>query len=193
MKLSGGPGHLERRAPVDALMPSNVASVDEVREEVRALYTEHAEALRTGLRRLTWPGCDVDDLLQEVFVVVIRRPQPLLLAASPKAWLYGVAVKVAASARRKHRVREFLRIEAAAASAPMASAQFDLEARATAAAVHLALGKLSSKKREVLVLFELQGLTGPEIADALGCPLKTVWTRLHHARKDFEEHMVRHG
>jgi RNA polymerase sigma-70 factor (ECF subfamily) len=174
-------------------MPTDVASVDEVREEVRALYTEHAESLRMGIRRLTWPGCDVDDLLQEVFVVVIRNPRPLLLAESPKAWLYGVAVKVASSARRKHRVRELLRLDAAAVTAPVASAQFDLEARATAAAVHRALGKISSKKREVLVLFELQGLTGPEIADALGCPLKTVWTRLHHARKDFEEQMVRHG
>lgn len=174
-------------------MPTDVVSADEVREEVRALYTEHADALRTGLRRLTWSGCDVDDLLQEVFIVVIRRPQPLLLAESPRAWLYGVAVKVASSARRKHQIREFLRLEAAEATAPVASAQYDLEARATAATVHRALSKLSSKKREVLVLFELQGLSGPEIAAALGCPLKTVWTRLHHARKDFEEQMVRHG
>ncbi len=174
-------------------MPADAATVAEVREEVRALYTQHAESLRTGLRRLTWQGCDVDDLLQEVFIVVIRRPQPLLLAESPRAWLYGVAVKVAAAARRKHQLREFLRLDAAEVTAPVASAQFDLEARATASAVHKALGKLSSKKREVLVLFELQGLTGPEIAAALGCPLKTVWTRLHHARKDFEEHMVRHG
>lgn len=174
-------------------MTAEAGTADEVREEVRALYTEHAEALRTGIRRLTWPGCDVDDLLQEVFVVVIRRPQPLLLAESPRAWLYGVAVKVAAAARRKHRVREFLRLEAAQVTAAVPSAQFDLEARAVAATVHRALAKLSSKKREVLVLFELQGLSGPEIADALGCPLKTVWTRLHHARKDFEEQMVRHG
>ena len=178
---------------MDALMPAGVVSADEVREEVRALYCEHAEALRNGLGRLTWPGCDVDDLLQEVFVLVIRRPRPLLLADSPKAWLYGVAVKVAAAARRKHRLRQLLRLEAGAATAPVPSAQFDLEARATAAAVHRALARLSSKKHEVLVLFELQGLSGPEIAAALGCPLKTVWTRLHHARKDFEEQMVRHG
>jgi len=45
----------------------------------------------------------------------------------------------------------------------------------------------------VLVLFELQGLTGPEIAEALGCSLKTVWSRLHYARRDFEEWVVRNG
>ncbi len=174
-------------------MPTEAASAEEVRAEVRALYAEHAQSLRDGIRRLTWAGCDVDDLLQEVFVVVIRRPQPLLLAESPKAWLYGVAVKVAASARRKHRIRELLRLEEAEVTAPVPSPQFDVDARATAAAVHRVLSKLSSKKREVLVLFELQGLSGPEIADALRCPLKTVWTRLHHARKDFEEQMVRHA
>jgi DNA-directed RNA polymerase specialized sigma24 family protein len=43
------------------------------------------------------------------------------------------------------------------------------------------------------VLYELEGLTGPEIAQALGCPLKTVWTRLHHARKEFEKAVKRHG
>lgn len=193
MKLPGTPGHLERRALMDALMPVGAANADEVRAEVRALYCEHAKALRTGLAGLTWPGCDVDDLLHEVFVVAIRRPRLVLLAESPRAWLYGVAAKVAASARRKHRVRELFRLEAGAATAPVRSAQFDVEARATAAAVHRVLGQLSSKKREVLVLFELEGLTGPEIAAALGCPLKTVWTRLHHARKDFEELMVRHG
>lgn len=174
-------------------MPTDVASSPDVRGEVHALYLEHAEALRNVLRRLTGPGCDVDDLLQEVFVVVIRRPRPLLLADSPKAWLYGVAVKVAAAARRKQRLREFLRLSTAEPVEPAPSAHADLEAGETAALVHRVLGKLSSKKREVLVLYELQGLPGAEIAQALGCPLKTVWTRLHHARKDFEGHLVRHG
>ena len=172
-------------------MTSNVASADEAREGVRELYLEHADVLYAVLRRLTWRGCDVDDLLQEVFVVAIRRPGPLLLAESPKAWLYGVAVKVAAAACRKHRVREFLGLEAA--EALPAEAAGGLETKDTVAAVHRALAKLSPKKREVLVLFELQGLSGPQIAQALGCPLKTVWSRLHYARTDFERQMVRHG
>jgi RNA polymerase sigma-70 factor (ECF subfamily) len=167
-------------------------SPDEAQHEVRALYVAHAQALRSGLRRLTWPGCDVDDLLQEVFVVAIRRPAPLLLADSPKAWLYGVAVKVAAAARRKHRLREFLGLEAAEKLTADSVARLDAQLDA-AATVHRALGKLSGKKREVLVLFELEGLSGEEIAQVLGCPLKTVWTRLHHARKDFEGQWVRHG
>ena len=193
MKLSGSTLHLSDKASVDALMPSEVTTPEEVREEVRALYLEHANALHSGLRRLTWAGCDVDDLLQEVFVVAIRRPGPLLLAESPKAWLYGVAVKIAAAARRKHRFRELLHLRAAEKISGDPTGQLESDAKDRAASVHRALAKLSSKKREVLVLYELQGLTGPEISRALGCPLKTVWTRLHYARQDFERQLVRHG
>jgi RNA polymerase sigma-70 factor (ECF subfamily) len=174
---------------VDALMSTAVTSTDEHRAELRALYVEHADALHSGLRRLTWPGCDVDDLLQEVFIVALRRPRQALLAESPKAWLYGVAVKVAAGARRRHRLRRFLGMDAAA-NVAAAGGQ---EARDVAASVHAALGRMAAKKREVLVLYELQGLSGEEIANVLGVPLKTVWSRLHYAREEFQRVMVRHG
>jgi len=44
---------------------------------------------------------------------------------------------------------------------------------------------MAPKKREVFALFELEGLSGDEIAERLGCPVNTVWTRLHHARAEF--------
>jgi RNA polymerase sigma-70 factor (ECF subfamily) len=153
--------------------------------EVRALYMEHANDIAAALRRLTWPGCDVDDLLHEVFIVAIRRANAVLLAQSRKAWLYGVATRVASDARRKQRLRHFFAI----GSAPSA---MDVRLESADVVAH-ALSKLSARKREVLVLFELQGLTGPEIAQAVGCPLKTVWTRLHHARKAFESQVRRDG
>jgi DNA-directed RNA polymerase specialized sigma24 family protein len=43
---------------------------------------------------------------------------------------------------------------------------------------------MSDKRRETLVLFEVEGYSGQEIAALQGVPVKTVWTRLHHARKD---------
>ncbi len=163
--------------------------------ELKALYDEMAQPLRRALTRLTHPGCDVDDLLQEVFVVALRRPDQLLAAMSPKAWLYGVAVRVASTARTRHRVRSFLGLDSAAElAADDAAGPFASVARSEARAkVHRALDSLSGKRREALVLFELEGLTGPEIADALEIPLKTVWTRLHHARKDFEQRLTQEG
>jgi RNA polymerase sigma-70 factor (ECF subfamily) len=44
---------------------------------------------------------------------------------------------------------------------------------------------MSEKRRTTLVLFEIEGYSGEEIARIQDIPLATVWTRLHHARKDF--------
>ena len=52
---------------------------------------------------------------------------------------------------------------------------------------------MSPKKREVFALFELEGLSGDEIAERVDCPVDTVWTRLHHARKQFVKIARRFG
>lgn len=57
--------------------------------------------------------------------------------------------------------------------------------------VYAALDRLSEKKRTVFILHELQELTGTEIAGLLGCPVRTVWTRLFHARRQFEAELER--
>lgn len=159
--------------------------------QVRQLYDETAVALRRALSRLTWPECDVDDLLQEVFVVALRRSGALLAAESPRGWLYGVAVKVAAGARARHRVRNFFGLGEAAEVAQDDGPFESVERAEAAKRVQRALSRLSAIRREALVLYELEGLSGQEIAAALRIPLKTVWTRLHHARRDFEEGLRR--
>jgi RNA polymerase sigma-70 factor (ECF subfamily) len=54
------------------------------------------------------------------------------------------------------------------------------------------LAKMSEKRRRVFVLFEVEGYRGEEIADILDVPVNTVWTRLHHARKDFFALVAQH-
>ncbi|MBL8955521.1 MAG: sigma-70 family RNA polymerase sigma factor [Myxococcaceae bacterium] len=168
-------------------MTSAVADADaEGLEHVRALYEEHGPRVASLLRRLTWASCDVEDLLQEVFMVAIQRASDLTGVRSPRAWLFGVAAKVAGRARSRRQLRTFFGLlddEVPAHDARLEALQL----------VHRCLDVLSAKKREVLVLFELEGLTGPEIAEALGIPLKTVWTRLHHARRELEAEVARHG
>ena len=62
----------------------------------------------------------------------------------------------------------------------------ELESREAERIVADVLQKMAPKKREVFALYELESLSGEEIAERVGCPVATVWTRLHHARKDFE-------
>jgi len=61
----------------------------------------------------------------------------------------------------------------------------ELERRQRAALVHELIGRLPFKQREVFSLYELEELPGERIAELLGIPIGTVWTRLHHARKAF--------
>jgi RNA polymerase sigma-70 factor (ECF subfamily) len=69
--------------------------------------------------------------------------------------------------------------------APTPSPLAALEAKERRALFDALVAGLSEKRRAVLVLFELEGYTGEEIAEILDVPLNTVWTRLHHARRDF--------
>jgi RNA polymerase sigma-70 factor (ECF subfamily) len=155
------------------------------------LFREHAGKLREFLVRLSGPGLDPDDLLQEVFVVALRRSVDFPEGAPPAGWLFGTAVRVASSSRRNARLRRFFGLELASEHAGPTTPAALFESAEDSQKVYAILERLSEKKRAVFIMFELQGLTGPEIAELLGCPLKTVWSRLAHARQEFLEGLRR--
>ena len=160
-------------------------------DDVRLLYLEHASHLRLTLARLAGNTLDPDDLLQEVFVVAMRKARDLGRADSRRAWLCGVAVKVATTRRRTARLLKLFGLGEAEQFASPESPQRTLEQRYASVRVAQVLQGMSDAKRTVFVLFEQQGYSGEEIAQALGIPLKTVWTRLFHARRAFEAELAR--
>ncbi len=190
MKLSSASrtdGAVEAELAVgDGSRRARAGAAGDVSLQVHRLYLEHGGQLRSVLRRLT-DAREVEDLVQEVFVVALGRYAQLEAARSQRAWLLGVAVKVAAGHRRKQWVRGWFGITPEGSREPVAARtpEGDLMQRDAERVVRGALETLSPRKREVFVLFELEGVSGAEIAAAVGCPLKTVWTRLFHARKDF--------
>jgi RNA polymerase sigma-70 factor (ECF subfamily) len=125
-------------------------------------------------------------LLQELFVVALNQADRFGEAGPPRPWLYGVAFKLIASSRRRIRLRRFLGLDDAPEPAHSETPSAIFEHRETSERVYALLDRLSEKKRTVLVLYEMEGWTGEEIAERVGCPLKTVWTRLFHARRDLE-------
>jgi RNA polymerase sigma-70 factor (ECF subfamily) len=153
-------------------------------QEVHRLLADAAPLLRATLRRLTWRGAEVDDMLQDVFVIALKRKRAVLNADSPRSWLYGIAVNVASERRRSHKLWSFLGLESTRPLEARGDPHAQLERAQSEAVLTQALEQLSDRKREVFVLFELEGLTGPEIAQALGCSVNTVWTRLFHARQE---------
>jgi RNA polymerase sigma-70 factor (ECF subfamily) len=94
-----------------------------------------------------------------------------------------VAVKLAAGQRRRNRLRSWFGLDSVSEPTSAESPSRTLEQKEASKLLQTALDSLPAAKRDVLVLFELQGLSGDEVAHALDVPVATVWTRLFHARK----------
>jgi RNA polymerase sigma-70 factor (ECF subfamily) len=131
------------------------------------------------------PG-DADDLVQAVFLEVMRAAERYESQYGVRSWLCGIATIMV---RRHHRSLARLAARMAAWAGIEDKARIPtpcemVEQDQAARILERALEGLSEKKREVFVLVTLEGLSGEEAASALGIPLKTVWTRLHYARRE---------
>jgi RNA polymerase sigma-70 factor, ECF subfamily len=162
----------------------------------RATFTEifvaHGRFVWRCLRRLGVREADVPDACQEVFIVVDRKLPSLDLSTSPRGWLLGVCVRVAADHRRRAHVRLERPMEEAGEVAMPPSQITDLADREARRLLDAILEGLDDEKRSVFVLFELEQLPMTEIAEAMGCPLQTGYSRLHAARRQVEAAIGRH-
>jgi RNA polymerase sigma-70 factor, ECF subfamily len=165
---------------VSQILPSTETAL----ESLKALYVQEVSFTRAALVRLRGPGPDVEDLLQDVFLVAHRRWPELRQRAEPRGWLYGVCVRVVAAKRRREKLRRTFGLETVAEPASHGTPASALDRTEATRRLYALLDKLPEKQRAVFVLFELEGCSGEQIAEAVGCPLQTVWTRLFHARKN---------
>ncbi len=153
------------------------------------LYREHARFVWGVLHRLGVRDEELDDMLQEVFLVVHRRlPEFDAARASLRTWLFHVCRGVASSYRRGRVTR---RVEDASDGGHevCADAPSPEEAAARAEAkrrLELILSNMSVEKRETFLLYEVDRLSTEEIAGALGVERGTVVSRLQAARREFE-------
>ena len=137
------------------------------------------------LARLRGSRLDLDDLVQTTFLALPRAAHNYDPAASARSFVIGVAIQHARRERRSL-VRRWRLWQARTDEVDVPEAIVDPEQHASdredLAALESALAGLSHAQREVIILHEVQGMKGDEVAAALGLPLNTVWTRLHHAR-----------
>ena len=135
---------------------------------------------------------DVDDLAQEVFLVVHRRLSDFEARAQLTTWLFRIAYRVVGAHIRRERLRRFilgqLALEPTGHGLPHATTT-PLEGHGERQAVIGAVGRLSYKKRSVLLLHVLEGHSCQRIAEMLELPTNTVYTRLYHARRELA-HML---
>jgi RNA polymerase sigma-70 factor (ECF subfamily) len=168
----------------DAGRDDTVASREELLDFPR-VYAAYADFVRRAVIHLGGPRSDTDDLVQDVFVVAMRRRAAFEGRSTVRTWLYGIAIKVVGAARRRTAVRELFGLWPRDDMADPQTPLTVFEHRETSRMVYRLLDKIGERKRTVLILHEIEGLAAEEIAAILGVPKNTVFTRLHHARREF--------
>jgi RNA polymerase sigma-70 factor, ECF subfamily len=138
-----------------------------------------------SLRRLGLTSAELDDAVQDVFVVALRRSGEFEGRSSRRTWLFGIAQNIARDYRRRERraqVHEPIGEEArATAPSPFEQATSQEALRI----IDEFLAGLDDDKRGVFIMAELEQIPVPEIARALSANLNTVYSRLRAARQAF--------
>jgi RNA polymerase sigma-70 factor (ECF subfamily) len=154
--------------------------------ELRALFEAHYASIWRLLRRLGVRPAHLDDAAQEVFWVAARRLADIE-PGREHAFLYGVALRVAAGEARKQAAGSPVTSLADVPAVPdeRASPEAQLADRQARALLDEAMGRMPAELRAVFVLFELEGLEVRQIAEIEGIPAGTAASRLRRAREEF--------
>jgi RNA polymerase sigma-70 factor (ECF subfamily) len=150
---------------------------------VAAVYDAHAGDVWRALHRFGVRDADAADLLQEVFVVVHRRRHEIDASRPLEPFLWAIAIGLV----RNYRRRTFRRLEALCdpldfeqvGTTPDEIGRLELRRH-----IVNALEALDPDLREIFVMFELEGISGRDIAELQGIPLGTVHSRLYAARRE---------
>ncbi len=174
--------------PMDAVALRRLAGGET--SALATIYDRHHVALRRFVSQATNNAHDVDDLLHATFLTAAKAAAAFDGRESCRPWLFGIAVRLLQRRRRtlsrwSRALHEFAIRQGAVEVDP----HRELAARDDLRSLSVALGKLSDAKRIALCLAEIEGLSSDEIARVLRIPVGTVWTRLHHARRELRELM----
>jgi RNA polymerase sigma-70 factor (ECF subfamily) len=150
--------------------------------QLREVFEEHGPFVCRSLRYLGVPEADLDDTLQEVFLVVYQRLNDYEEKGRARAWLYSICTRVAHAQRRKLGRRRETPAPAFFEDAAAPTQLEHVEDREALTLGHRLLNQLPAQQRDVFLLYEVEDLPMSEIAQALDCPLQTAYSRLHKAR-----------
>ncbi|HEU4582110.1 MAG TPA: sigma-70 family RNA polymerase sigma factor [Polyangiaceae bacterium] len=154
---------------------------------LRKLVQEHYDFIWRLLSRLGVMGTEVDDAAQQVFMVLVTREGLSIKPGSERAFLYGVALRVAKEFRRK---AQSSHNHVAPDPERLVDGAPDLEAVAARNQARRQLDRILERMpdnlKEAFILFELEDLTVPQIAELLAIPTGTVASRLRRARAHFQ-------
>jgi RNA polymerase sigma-70 factor, ECF subfamily len=148
---------------------------------VQSLFEQHATRLAQHLRQLGVPDADIADGVQEVFLIVDRRYGEFENCANVITWLNRISSYVAMGHMRRLRARR----EKLASRLPDPGVEADQHMRIERTEQRMRLQRLldglDEGQRAVVVLYELHGLPMRLVAEAVGCPIQTAYSRRNAA------------
>lgn len=150
--------------------------------DVAAVIREHGPYVWRTVLALGVPPQDVPDVCQEVFLVVHRRLQDFEGRSRMSTWLYGICLRTVSGYRRSRSRKREAAVDEMPEVGVAPTQERQVERTKARARLMAAIDVLDADKREVFVLFEVEGLPMAEIAAILGCPRRTVYSRLEAAR-----------
>jgi RNA polymerase sigma-70 factor, ECF subfamily len=166
-----------------------------------AAFTEivarYSPRLRVYLRQMLGGSANrdahaADDALQDVWLDVLRSIGRLDDAGAFATWLYRIARDRAYRILRRRGIVRMTRMEDAAEVPAAQSAADDAALNGEAATiVHASLDRLPHDQREVLLLRFIEEMSYEQIADAVGCGVGTVRSRLHYAKRALRREIER--
>ena len=177
------PGRVEGDAP-DSMISDEVLMLEYQggsRAAFEELYSRYSGPLYGFFRRRLDSPQRAEDLAQEAFLAVIRGASRYEPRALVRTYLYGIALKLLSSERRKPYGAAPTDDEAAEPSVP--------GTQLTRLWVREAIGRLDASEREIVMLREYEQLSYSEIADLLRLPVNTVRSRLFRARMALKNHL----
>lgn len=158
------------------------------RTAFRALFLAHRQQVLRLVHRYV-PAEEVEDVAQEVFLHVHRSLGSFRGESRFSTWLYRLTLNVTRMHLRRQKSRPKLRLAGDDEHGVLDQPDHETPGRVAdrnerARALYRLLDRLSEKKREALVLHDLEGVSAEEIANLLSIPVMTVRTRIFYARRE---------
>jgi RNA polymerase sigma factor, sigma-70 family len=164
--------------------------------DLDGIYRIHAPDVMHWIARLAGPHSDIEDMAHDVFMVVQRRLPEFRGDAKITTWLYRITERIVFDRRRKdrrlrwlglHRAEEAIRALNSSTTSPVES----IERQQSVELVYRILDTMDEKYRSVLIFFEMESMSGEDVARLTGMKLATIWVRLRRARAQFLRELER--
>jgi RNA polymerase sigma-70 factor (ECF subfamily) len=160
------------------------------------LYKTYFDFVWSMTRQLGVNQAELDDVVQEIFIIIHARMHTIERPASLRSWIYGIMRRIVSTYHRTKRTRLIetgtVRVEPEMVCPEWTTPHKLAEQSEQAKLLWSLLEKLDAPKREIFVLSELEEMTAPEIAAAIDVPLNTVYSRLRTARQELDDALRRH-